>query len=96
MRRQHTRPRTEIKYFVRGQLHRDGEDGPAVIVFDNETGVIVEEQYRRDGKRHRQGGPAYIRRDETGKVLLGARRLDGELHRDHRKGRGVRCACHDM
>jgi hypothetical protein len=65
MRRQHTRPRTEIKYFVRGQLHRDGEDGPAVIVFDNETGVIVEEQYWRDGKRHRSGRPAYIRRDET-------------------------------
>lgn len=74
------------EYWVEGKRHRPHEDGPAVIVRDSGTGVIVEEQYWQDGKRHRAGGPAHIRRDETGKVLLEAWYRDGALHRDHREG----------
>jgi hypothetical protein len=62
----------EMRYCVRGQLHRDETDGPAVIVIDNVTGVIVEEQYWRDGLRHRDGGPAIIERAPNGVITYEA------------------------
>jgi hypothetical protein len=71
---------------VEGRLHREEEDGPAVIACNIETGVIVDEQYWRHGKRHREGGPARIRRDETGKVIFEGWYRDGQLHRDHNEG----------
>jgi hypothetical protein len=80
------RPRTEIEYRVRGKLHRPETDGPAMTVRDNATGVIMDEQYWRDGKRHRDHGPAHIRRDETRKVLLEAWCAEGKLHRDPKEG----------
>jgi hypothetical protein len=60
------RPCTEIKYYVRGQLHRDEKNGPALITRDNETGVLVAEEYRRDDHFFREKGPAVIERSPEG------------------------------
>jgi hypothetical protein len=66
--REAARPFTEIRYCVRGQFHRDEKDGPALIHRDNETGVLVTEEYRRDGKAYREGGPSIIHRWPNGNV----------------------------
>lgn len=62
----------EMRYCVRGELHRDEGDGPAVIVVDNATGVVVEEQYWRNGWRHRENGPALIERAPDGAITYEA------------------------
>lgn len=61
--------RTVESYELTGKSHRDG-DKPAHII-RREDGALIEENYWRHGKRHRdpQSGPAKIVYDpETGKV----------------------------
>jgi hypothetical protein len=64
------RPCTEIKYYERGQLQRDSNEGPALAKRDNETGVLVVEEYWRDGGFHREDGPAFIERSPEGRCDL--------------------------
>ncbi len=52
---------------------------------DLTTGIVVEEQYLRGNRKHRDPvkGPALVRRDpETGVVTLEAYYVDGKLHRE--------------
>jgi hypothetical protein len=78
------------EYHWLGRLHR--EDGPASIrrrIAPGTNEVVVEEEYRRYGWRHRDPseGPAEIRRNETtGIVLHEAYWENNELHRDPAAG----------
>lgn len=79
------RPFTEIRYCVRGQPHRDEKDGPAWIKRDNQTGVLVTEEYWRDGYLYRENGPAIIERSPEGAVRYEAY-WRGERYRDASEG----------
>ena len=59
-------------------LHR--EDGPAVVVRDPRSGVVVEEKWYCRNEIHRPDGPAVIRRHPvTGDVLRAEYYLEGDL-----------------
>jgi hypothetical protein len=50
---------------------------------DKATGVIVVEDYLKDGMAHREGAPSFIMRDaQTGQVTREWWYLHGKLHRD--------------
>ena len=72
---------TILKYAVRGQLHRNEEDGPAYIMRDEATGVALIERYWRNGVIHRDHGPAEIERKPDGTVFREAWVRNGEWHR---------------
>jgi hypothetical protein len=51
-----------------GERHR--VNGPALIVYDIDTGVVVREAWMQHGTLHRTDGPALITRDgTTGRVI---------------------------
>jgi len=51
---------------------------------DLDSGVVLEEKHERDGRLHRENGPALVRRHAgTGRVLLESYYNDGRLHRDY-------------
>jgi len=49
----------EIRYYIDGLLHRNEEDGPAIIRFDI-NGNVKQEVYYFKGKEYRRCGPSYI------------------------------------
>jgi hypothetical protein len=57
--------------------HRIG--APASIARDPTTGVVLEEEWYRYGKLHREDGPAIIRRAPDGKVKYTSWYQNGEL-----------------
>lgn len=70
------------EYITRGELHRDEQEGPAVVSRDPGTGVIVREEYFRNGQWHREHGPALLTRDAaTGKMLREEYYQNEQLHR---------------
>jgi hypothetical protein len=72
-----------LEFSVHGLTHRAEQDGPAVIETSEATGVVVLEQYYRDGQLHRDHGPAWIDRDpETGTVVSEVWVKNGDYHRD--------------
>jgi hypothetical protein len=60
----------------RAYLHRDENDGPAVMDTDIMTGTVIFKYYKH-GLLHRENGPAWIERDASGKVILEERILNG-------------------
>jgi len=79
------RPFIELRYCVRGQPHRDEKDGPAWIKRDNETGVLVTEEYWRNGVLHRENGPAIVHHSPDGVVRYEAH-WRGDQYRDASEG----------
>jgi hypothetical protein len=59
------------------------------MVQDNNTGVILSEQYWRHGFVHRGHGPAEIERNADGSLFREAWMRDGELHRPADEGPAV-------
>jgi hypothetical protein len=54
------------------------------ITRDPRTGVVTKELWYRNGRSHRDDGPAVIRRDAlTGTVILESWWHEGKLHRDN-------------
>jgi len=78
------------EYYWYDRLHR--ENGPAVILRRAASGtneVVVEEEYRRHGRYHRNSadGPAVIRRNATTGIVLEESYFENdELHRDPAEG----------
>jgi len=52
-------------YYNNGQKHR--ENGPAVIIYNNDGGVNISHYYLR-GVRHREDGPAIIVQNKQGRI----------------------------
>jgi hypothetical protein len=77
---------TEIMYGVGGELHRDEEQGPAVIIADNASGLVLEEQYWRHGKLHREKGRCRVYRDAEGRAAWETWEQDDQPHRDPAEG----------
>lgn len=63
---------TVTRYCVRGETHRDEGDGPALMVQDNVTGILLREDYDRNGKGFRKDGPAITERSREGRILFQA------------------------
>lgn len=59
------------------KLHRI--DGPARIKRHPTTGVVIDEEWHRDGNLHRENGPAIIRRTPEGKVKYTSWYQNGQL-----------------
>jgi len=78
-----------IRYCVRGQHHRDEEDGPAYIVRDEASGVVLIERYWRDGVMHRDRGPAETERKADGTLFRELWVCDGQWHRAPGEGPAV-------
>lgn len=74
------------EYRVRGKWHRDEEDGPALIMRDEASGVVLSEEYFSNGDPHREGGPCAILRDAAGKVISESWYRHGLMHRDPSNG----------
>lgn len=74
------------EYVVRGKLHRYEADGPALFSRDIDTGVVLCEEYYRDGQTHRVSGPAHIARNTEGCVTLSYSCKDGTIQRDPNDG----------
>jgi hypothetical protein len=72
----------ERRYVDRGLLHRDERDGPAVVVTDTITGVILREEYYRNGSPHREQGPAFVTRHPDGSPFSESWCRDGEANRE--------------
>jgi len=77
---------TKEVYRVGRKRHRDPLEGPAVIERCRATGTITFEEYRVNGRLHREGGPASISRWSTGAVTFEEYRLKGRQHRDPADG----------
>lgn len=69
------------KWCKEGQLHRD--DNPAKILW-NDDGIVLEEWYKND-KQHRIGGPAFTRYTKTNGVVIRLEMWykDNMIHRDN-------------
>ncbi|MCC8978899.1 hypothetical protein [Bradyrhizobium acaciae] len=76
----------EFEYMVQDKLHRDEAEGPAKFTRDAATGIVVREEYRRNGVLHRSNGPASMARDTAGRVTLEGWLRDGLMHRDEQDG----------
>jgi hypothetical protein len=72
------------EYSVRDQFHRDEDEGPAVVVCHEETGVVVNEHYFRHGAPHRENGPAVILRGPDGGITCEEFWQDGEFIEERR------------
>jgi hypothetical protein len=79
----------DIQYRVRGDFHREETNGPALIERDVTTGVILREEYFRDGQVHREDGPASTSRDAAGAVTGETWHRHGQWHRDPAQGPAV-------
>lgn len=73
------------KYTRAGRLHREPNDGPALIK-RAPTGQILEYSYCLKGQWHREDGPAHATFDASGAILEEAYSRDGYLHRDPKEG----------
>jgi len=72
---------------LNGKLHRNHHEGPAYICRSAENGRLVYERYYWHGRLHREGGPAKIEYDLTGKIALEEMYyLHGFPHRDPMQG----------
>lgn len=60
---------TTLVFSYEGYIDREG-DQAAVQEFSPEDGRLLREEFYRMGQRHRDGGPAIIEYDLTGKPLL--------------------------
>lgn len=77
------------EYFYGRKHHRNPYDGPAVLIRDVDTGLILEEQYLRHGQFHRdpRAGPAWRAIDfATGHETQVEYRVSGVLHRNPFEG----------
>lgn len=72
-------------YFLNNRPHRDSNDGPALILRDDD-GTVGLEEYRWDGRYHRTAGPARIEYSSTGIATLEMYYRHGRLHRDPKQG----------
>ncbi len=83
--------RTE--YSVRGVLHRDWRDGPAVII--RWPDGAVQEEYIAHDVSHRPSdkGPASLHTGPTGRIIREAYLVNGKLHRDPGRGPAYRTLC---
>jgi hypothetical protein len=79
------RPYTEERYCVHGRIHRDPREGPAIKWLDNETGVLIAEEFWCNGHMHREDGPSLIHRTHEGVVTHEAYHRNGQC-RDTREG----------
>jgi len=61
-----------------GQQHREEQLGPAHVVWDKQTRLVVYEFYMLNGVPHRSDGPAFTRRDpNTGQVIASSYKQNG-------------------
>lgn len=81
-------PFVEERHVVNGVLHRDPVHGPAVT---RRGKHFVEYAYYWEGRRHREGGPALIRKRAGSNIAaVEAYYWHGELHRDPDDGPATR------
>lgn len=74
--------REELKLIHANWPWPEGER-PTYFTRDKNTGVVTYERWEKDGKLHREGGPAIIKRDfETGEVFHEEWLRNGLHHRD--------------
>lgn len=67
---------------VKGGLHRDPSDGPALIFRNETSGKVTREIYSVRGRYHREDGPAVIWWDaDTGRVIEESYYVNGKCHR---------------
>lgn len=59
---------THLEFRFRGLLER--KDGPALMIIDPNSKVVVREEWYRNNERHREGGPAVVVRDQTSGEIL--------------------------
>ena len=59
----------KMTYYINGLIHRNEEDGPAVIHF-NTNGSVIYQIYYRNGMEYRRCGPAYIKYKDAGTVYM--------------------------
>ncbi len=77
-------PFVEERHIVKGELHRDPAEGPALI---RRGSAFIEYSYYLNGRRHREDGPALIRKNlDTNVTAAEAYFWHGEIHRDPRHG----------
>lgn len=73
-------PFVEERHITEGVLHRDPAEGPALI---RRASTFIEYSYYLNGRRHREDGPALIRKNlKTGVTVVEAYFWHGEMHRD--------------
>src|ERR1700674_3153325 len=73
----------EEKHLLDGRLHRDPNEGPALIRCDPTTSIVIVEEYHYEGRRHRLNGPALLHRDcLTGNILAEKYYVNGVPHRE--------------
>jgi hypothetical protein len=60
----------------------DRQDGAAYISRDPRSGIVDGEEWMRNGRDHRIGGPAVWCRDDTGVIGVEHYYVDGKLHRE--------------
>tara|TARA_R110002049_G_scaffold1641_3_gene12448 strand:+ start:14820 stop:15728 length:909 start_codon:yes stop_codon:yes gene_type:complete len=70
--------KTRTKYYNLDKLHR--EDGPAELLIIND--VVILEDWRIDGRHHREDAPAYIERYPDGQISHELWCLHGQWHRE--------------
>jgi hypothetical protein len=69
-----------LQYLICGIRHR--EDGPAIVIRNRRTGIVLREEYFYLDKEHRTDGPAMVCRNENGSLDCESWYRDGFLHRD--------------
>lgn len=77
------------EYFSGTTRHRGEADGPAMIQWDEKTGVVTVEKYYRRSKLHRKDGPALSLYNDDGSLCREEYYRDGRLHRDPAEGPAV-------
>lgn len=75
---------------INGQPHRDG-DFPSDIWRDKETGNIYSEEYYKNGRRHRDNGPAVIEYDPVTKEIIKQEFWRNDRQVLKRKPSGLHC-----
>jgi len=78
---------TENSGGLGGHFHRIG--APAVILRDAMTGTCIQEEWYLHGKRHREGGPAVVRRAIDGKIKYTSWFHHGELVPHRKRGKSA-------
>jgi len=67
-------------YYLNGQSYKDG--GPTIYRIYNKDNMIDEEDYRLDGKLHREDGPAQTFYFKNGQIIHEFYYLNGKHHRE--------------
>jgi hypothetical protein len=63
------------EYKRAGTVHRAG-DLPAILAYDTDTETLAYQAWWRNGKLHRDRGPAILQFDAAGKVVVAVRCVD--------------------